>query len=174
MAKDRLSGKLAVILHADIAGSTALVQQDELLAHERIQDTFRRFSGTIERYQGRVRELRGDALLAEFDRASDAVTAVLAFQAEQAEYIAQLNDNIQPVVRVGIALGEVIIADNTMTGAGVEVWYWHSASSNWQSPEAYVLRQRFMRRFHSECPLISRISVNSRLRDSMSRSESMQ
>jgi adenylate cyclase len=119
MAMDRLSGKLAVILHADVAGSTALVQQDEQLAHERIQDTFRRFSGTIERYQGRVRELRGDALLAEFDRASDAVTAVLAFQAEQAEYIAQLNDNIQPVVRVGIALGEVIIADNTMTGAGV-------------------------------------------------------
>jgi adenylate cyclase len=119
MAKDRLSGKLAVILHADIAGSTALVQQDEQLAHERIQNTFRRFSGTIERYQGRVRELRGDALLAEFDRASDAVTAVLAFQAEQAEYIAQLNDNIQPLVRVGIALGEVIIADNTVTGAGV-------------------------------------------------------
>jgi class 3 adenylate cyclase len=26
MAKDRLSGKLAVILHADVAGSTALVQ----------------------------------------------------------------------------------------------------------------------------------------------------
>jgi adenylate cyclase len=119
MAKDRLSGKLAVILHADVAGSTALVQKDEHLAHERIQDTFRRFSGTIERYQGRVRELRGDALLAEFDRASDAVTAVLAFQAEQAEYVAQLNDNIQPVVRVGIALGEVIIADNTVTGAGV-------------------------------------------------------
>jgi len=44
MAKDRLSGKLAVILHADIAGSTALVQQDKQLAHERIQDTFQRFS----------------------------------------------------------------------------------------------------------------------------------
>jgi hypothetical protein len=29
MAKDRLSGKFAVILHADIAGSTTLVQQDE-------------------------------------------------------------------------------------------------------------------------------------------------
>ena len=119
MAKESLSGKLAVILHADVAGSTALVQQDEHLAHERIQNTFRRFSGTIERYQGHVRELRGDALLAEFDRASDAVTAVLAFQAEQAEYIAQLNDDIQPVLRVGIALGEVIIADNTVTGAGV-------------------------------------------------------
>ena len=41
MAKDKLSGKLAVILHADIVGSTALVHQDEQLAHQRIQDDFR-------------------------------------------------------------------------------------------------------------------------------------
>ena len=58
MAKDRLSGKLAVILHADVAGSTALVQQDKQLAHERIKDTFLRFSATIEKYQGHVVELR--------------------------------------------------------------------------------------------------------------------
>jgi class 3 adenylate cyclase len=48
MAKDLLSGKLAVILHADVAGSTELVQQDKQLAHERIQDTFQRFSDSIE------------------------------------------------------------------------------------------------------------------------------
>ena len=119
MAKDRLSGKLAVILHADIAGSTALVQLDEKLAHERIQDAFGRFSETIEKYQGHVQELRGDALLAEFERASDAVIATLAFQVEHANFIAQLDDDLKPAVRVGIAMGEVIIADNTITGAGV-------------------------------------------------------
>jgi adenylate cyclase len=80
MAKDDLSGKLAVILHADVAGSTQLVQQDEQLAHERIRDAFRRFSDTIKKYHGRVQELRGDALLAVFERASDAVTAALSFQ----------------------------------------------------------------------------------------------
>jgi adenylate cyclase len=119
MAENRRSGKLAVILHADIAGSTALVQQDEQLAHERIQDTFRRFSDTIGKYRGRVHELRGDALLAEFDRVSDAATAVLAFQAGQEDFNMQLNDNIRPTVRAGIAMGEVIIADGTLTGAGV-------------------------------------------------------
>ena len=116
MAKDPLSGKLAVILHADAAGSTALVQQDEQLAHKRIQETFRCFGDTITKYQGHVRELRGDALLAEFERVSDAVTAALAFQTEQIDYNAQLNDSIQPTVRVGIAMGEVIIADDTITG----------------------------------------------------------
>lgn len=41
MAENRRSGKLAVILHADVAGSTGLVQQDMHLAHERIQATLR-------------------------------------------------------------------------------------------------------------------------------------
>ncbi|MDJ0955845.1 MAG: adenylate/guanylate cyclase domain-containing protein [Arenicellales bacterium] len=119
MAENRRSGKLAVILHADVAGSTGLVQQDEQLAHDRIQDTFHRFGDTITQHHGYVRELRGDALLAEFARASDAVTAALVFQIDQSSYLAQLNDNILPTVRVGIAMGEVIIADDTITGAGV-------------------------------------------------------
>ena len=119
MGKDQLSSKLAVILHADVAGSTALVQQDEQLAHERIQDTFRRFSDTIEKFQGHVQELRGDALLAEFERASDAVVAALAFQTEHANFLGHLDDDLKPTVRIGIAMGEVIIADNTITGAGV-------------------------------------------------------
>jgi len=119
MADNRQSGKLAVILHADIADSTELVQRDERLAHERFQEAFHRFGDIISQYHGRVRELRGDALLAEFERASDTVSAALTFQAEQAEYSAQLTDNIGPTFRVGIAMGEVIIADNTVTGAGV-------------------------------------------------------
>jgi adenylate cyclase len=118
MAKDSLSGKLAVILHADIAGSTELVQQDKQLAHERIRDSFRRFSDTIGMYQGKVLELRGDALLAEFERASDAVTAALSFQLGRSHYIDELVDDLRPEMRVGIAMGEVVIADNTVTGAG--------------------------------------------------------
>ena len=107
MVRDRLSGKLAVILHADVAGSTQMVQQDEHLAHERIQDTFHRFSAIIKEYSGQVLELRGDALLAEFERPSDAVSATLAFQSGQTEFLLSLNDDLKPEVRVGIAMGEV-------------------------------------------------------------------
>jgi adenylate cyclase len=119
MEKERLQGKLVVILHADVAGSTRLVQKDEQLAHERIQDTFHRFSDSIEKYMGRVLELRGDALLAEFERASDAITAALAFQADHTYYLSRLKDDMKPSIRVGIAMGEVIVADGTVTGAGV-------------------------------------------------------
>ncbi|MDJ0778975.1 MAG: tetratricopeptide repeat protein [Gammaproteobacteria bacterium] len=119
MAGNGLSAKLAVILHADVVGSTELVRRDEKLAHARIQESFRSLGGVVGGYSGKVSELRGDALLAEFERASDAVCAALAFQSTQAEYLAQLDDDIRPEVRIGIALGEVVVADDTVTGAGV-------------------------------------------------------
>ena len=111
--------KLAVILHADVVGSTALVQKDERVAHERIQDSFRRLSETITAYGGVTHEVRGDAVVAEFARASDGVSASLAFQAVNTDQNAMLADDIRPEIRVGIALGEVVIADNTVTGSGV-------------------------------------------------------
>jgi adenylate cyclase len=119
MEKDHLSRKLAVLLHADVVGSTSLVQKNETLAHERIQASFDNFSETIKAYGGIAREIRGDALVAEFERASDAIPAALAFQALNAEFNSKLNDDIQPHLRIGISLGEVIIADNTITGAGI-------------------------------------------------------
>jgi adenylate cyclase len=117
--KDRLKRKLAVILHADVVGSTLLVQKNEALAHERIQAAFNRFSETIKDYGGIAREIRGDALVAEFERASDAVTASLVFQILNGKLSSAIKDEIQPQLRIGISLGEVIVADNTITGTGV-------------------------------------------------------
>jgi adenylate cyclase len=117
--KAHLSRKLAVILHADVVGSTTLVQQNETLAHERIQAAFNNFSETITAYGGVAREIRGDALVAEFSRASDAVAAALAFQILNGKLNSTIEDDIRPKLRIGISLGEVIIADDTITGAGV-------------------------------------------------------
>lgn len=111
--------KLAVILHADVVGSTTLVRLNETLAHKRIQDTFRRFSRIISSHGGIAHEIRGDALVAEFSKASDAVSASLSFQAANFIHNDELRDNIRPDVRIGVAMGEVIVADNTVTGEGV-------------------------------------------------------
>jgi adenylate cyclase len=119
MDQDPLSRKLAVILHADVVGSTSLVQKNEAIAHQRMQAAFHQFSGTIKAWGGMTRELRGDALLAEFERASDAVAAGLAYQVLNGERNAAIKDDLQPELRIGISLGEVIVADNTITGAGV-------------------------------------------------------
>jgi adenylate cyclase len=117
--ENRPSRKLAVILHADVVGSTALVRLSETLAHHRIQDAFRRFSEAIDQYRGIAHEIRGDALVAEFGRASDAVSASVAFQAANAAHNEELTDEIRPAVRIGIAMGEVVVGDNTVTGEGV-------------------------------------------------------
>ena len=58
----------------EVVGSTALVQTDEQVAHERIQSAFARLCEIIIRYDGTAHEIRGDALVAEFNRSSDAVT----------------------------------------------------------------------------------------------------
>lgn len=117
--EDTSSRKLAVILHADIVGSTALVQLNETIAHERIRDAFQRFSETIRNHRGIPHEIRGDALVAEFAKASDAVSASLAFQVANDGHNKKLSDDIRPVARIGIAMGEVVVADNTVTGEGV-------------------------------------------------------
>ena len=111
--------KLAVLLHADVVGSTALVQKNESIAHERIRDAFQRFSNTISKHGGKAHEIRGDALVAEFSRASDAVEAALSFQATNATQTQNFSNDIKPIVRVGIAMGEVVIADDTITGEGI-------------------------------------------------------
>lgn len=119
MEEAQLSRKLAVILHADVVGSTSLVHQNETLAHQRIQAAFKHLSEFIKSYNGSTRELRGDALVAAFERASDAISAALAFQASNKKINTAFDDDITPRLRIGISLGEVVIADDTITGGGV-------------------------------------------------------
>jgi len=111
--------KLAVILHADVVDSTALVQRNETLAHEVIQRAFGELSDAVRSYGGMTREIRGDALVAEFARASDAVCAALHYQESHRKRDTQSNDEDVPTVRIGIALGEGISADGIVTGPGV-------------------------------------------------------
>ena len=88
-----------VILNADLADLTRLVQQDEQLVHERILEAFRRFSETIGRYHGRVQELWRGALLAKLELASDAVMATLSFKSDYQEHLVKYKDAIQPKIK---------------------------------------------------------------------------
>lgn len=95
--------KLAVILHADIVGSTSLVQEGAEIAHERIQDCFRRSARVIKSCEGHTVELRGDALVAEFQRASDALLAALHIQQKNSQALHGISDGVEPVMRIGVA-----------------------------------------------------------------------
>ena len=84
-----------------------------------MRDAFRSFSDTIVLHGGIAHEIRGDALIAEFSRASDAISPALAFQSNNTAHNERLTDGILPVLRIGVAMGEVVIADNTVTGEGI-------------------------------------------------------
>jgi TolB-like protein/Tfp pilus assembly protein PilF len=47
------------------------------------------------------------------------VSAALKFQHVQAGYLETLVDDIKPILRIGVTVGEVVFADKTVTGAGV-------------------------------------------------------
>ena len=113
------TSKLAVLIHADIVGSTDLVRENEIVAHGMIQEVFQRFSGIIDEHGGKTQEIRGDALVAEFSKASDAVNSAVAFQHWNRERQNLQPDSNWPQVRIGIAMGEVVVADNTVTGEGI-------------------------------------------------------
>ena len=101
---DTRSRKLAVILHADVIGSTILVRRNESIAHNRIHAAFEKFSKTIQSYGGTAHEIRGDALVAEFSRASDAVCAALVFKEDNSGYNLNLDDDIRPEIRIGLSI----------------------------------------------------------------------
>ncbi|MDH3467060.1 MAG: adenylate/guanylate cyclase domain-containing protein [Gammaproteobacteria bacterium] len=119
MVDQEIQRKLAVLLHADVVDSTNLVRRNETLAHQRIRDVFQRFSETIAAHAGIAHEIRGDALVAEFNKASDAVSASVAFQKSNEDHNNSLNGDICPEIRIGIAMGEVVVADRTVTGEGI-------------------------------------------------------
>jgi hypothetical protein len=105
-------------MHADVVGSTSLVQRDGLDAHIHLQSALRRLSDAIRIYGGSTEELRGDALVALFERASDALSAAAFFQQSNAT-TGDDHEAERAVLRVGLAIGEVAVADQTVTGAGV-------------------------------------------------------
>jgi len=109
----------AVILKADIADSTRLLQQDEQLAHEYILEAFRRFSENIGRYHGRLQELRSDVLLIKLELASDVVMTTLSFKSGHQECLFNTKMLVNQEFIACITLGAVVIADSSITGAGV-------------------------------------------------------
>ena len=62
---------------------------------------FHRLSEIITSYGGVAREIRGDALVAEFDRASDAVTAAITLQTQNEKLSATLAGQGVPCERGG-------------------------------------------------------------------------
>jgi class 3 adenylate cyclase len=73
---DRLPRKLATILYADVAGYSRLTGEDEEGTHRTLRTYLDLLSSSVREHDGRVVHYAGDAVLADFGTAVDALTCV--------------------------------------------------------------------------------------------------
>jgi adenylate cyclase len=118
---DRLPRKLAAILYADVAGYSRLTGADEDATHKTLNRYLDLFSQTIESHHGQVMHYAGDAILARFEAAVDALSCASVVQQQLAEYNEDLPENSQLHFRIGLNLGDVIEDRGEIYGDGVNI-----------------------------------------------------
>lgn len=106
----------AAVLHLDIVGSTSLVRRDLIFAHHQIQQLYRRISEICLRNFGIARELRGDAVVAEFNNAEDALNAAIRIQNMGRLLSGNRLGRLNPPMRIGISFGEIVSDGHISTG----------------------------------------------------------
>ena len=120
-AADGLERKLATILSADVAAYSRLMAEDE----ERTLQTFRAhkevFEKLVQLHRGRVFNTAGDAILAEFASAVEAVRCATEIQAALRTRNDQLPSERQLNFRIGVNLGDVMVQGTDLLGDGVNV-----------------------------------------------------
>ncbi|MEA2760655.1 MAG: adenylate cyclase [Methylobacteriaceae bacterium] len=111
--------KLAAILSADIAGYSALMSADEEGTVRKLRQVREAVLPVIERFGGRIIDLAGDGILAEFPSAVRAVESAAAVQARMATLNAETGPAM--VFRIGVNVGDVIDEGERLYGDGVNV-----------------------------------------------------
>src|SRR5262245_58897053 len=116
-----LERRLATILSADVAGYSRLMAEDE----EQTLQTFRGHREVFEKlvalHRGRVFNTAGDAILAEFSSAVEAVRSATEIQAALRTRNDQLLEHRQVKFRIGVNLGDVMVQGGDLLGDGVNV-----------------------------------------------------
>jgi class 3 adenylate cyclase len=121
MDEARLRRKIAVIMAADVAGYSRLVAEDEEGALKRLMEYREIFADFVGRGRGRIFNTAGDAVLAEFDSAVEAVRAAMDIQEALKTRNALIADNRRMVFRIGVSLGDVVERDGDLLGDGVNI-----------------------------------------------------
>jgi len=113
--------KLAAILSADAAGFSRLMGENEAATVRTLTTCRDLVAGVIAKHRGRVVDMPGDNILAEFASAVDAVEAAVAMQMQLVECNSALPEQRRMSFRVGVNLGDVIEEDGRVYGDGVNI-----------------------------------------------------
>ena len=122
MADPSSRRKLAAILSADVVGYSRLMAANEAATVETLKSYRDIIARLVVRRGGRVVNAPGDALLAEFPSAVEAVQAAIEIQKSVEGHNIELEAERRMQFRIGVNLGDVIEeADGTIYGDGVNI-----------------------------------------------------
>src|SRR5437660_2168547 len=113
--------KIAAIFAADIAGYSRLVAEDEeetlrrLASYRQVTDDF------IAKCGGRIFNTAGDAVLAEFPSAVEAVRCAIDIEESRRTRNLAYTTRRQMAFRIGITIGDVVERDGDLLGDGVNI-----------------------------------------------------
>ncbi len=113
--------RLTTILAADVAGYSRLMAEDEEATLARLRTCRKVIDGLVAKHGGRIFNTAGDAVLAEFGSAVEAVRCAVSIQEELAVRNAQLAEEAQMWFRIGVNVGDVMIEGDDLFGDGVNV-----------------------------------------------------
>jgi len=113
--------KIAAILAADAVGYSRLVAEDEEDTLARLASYRALFSDFINRFGGRIFNTAGDAILAEFESAVDAVRCAVDIQESLRARNLAYTPSRQMSFRIGIVIGDIVERDGDLLGDDVNV-----------------------------------------------------
>jgi adenylate cyclase len=121
MAQEGFKRKLTTILSADVVGYSRLMEDNEEATIQTLNTYRNSMSTLIEQHSGRVVDMTGDNLMAEFSSVVDAVKCAVETQKELSERNADLPENRRMLFRIGVNLGDIVEEDNRIYGDGVNI-----------------------------------------------------
>ena len=113
--------KIAAIMAADIAGYSRLVAEDEEETLRRLAAYRSVFDDFVAKASGRIFNTAGDAVLAEFPSAVEAVRCAIDIQESLRTRNLAYPPSRQMNFRIGITVGDVVERDGDLLGDGVNI-----------------------------------------------------
>jgi TolB-like protein/class 3 adenylate cyclase/Tfp pilus assembly protein PilF len=121
MNEERDKRKLSAVLSADVKGYSRLMGEDESGTVRTLKEYREIIAKLIQRYRGRVVDLPGDNLLAEFASVVDAVDGAVEIQKELKLKNDDLPEDRKMEFRIGVNLGDVVEDGESIYGDGVNI-----------------------------------------------------
>ena len=121
MTTQEVKRKLAAILSADVKGYSRLMGENEVETLRTLSAYFQIMTTHIQKHQGKVVNIAGDNLLADFGSVVDAVQCGVEIQKELKVRNVELPESWRMEFRIGINLGDVIRDGESIYGDGVNI-----------------------------------------------------